>query len=109
MTSLDDTRSRVVREAFGTLSGGASVERVTLRAAQGFEVAVITFGAAVQALRVPDRHGRCADIVLGHDELAPYVAQRRFFGATVGRYANRIGGGRFALDGRTVQLPLNDG
>jgi aldose 1-epimerase len=101
--------SRAVCEIFGHLPGGTPVESVTLRGAGGFEVAVIAYGAAVQALRVPDREGRCADIVLGYDELAPYVAERRFFGATVGRYANRIAGGRFELDGQRVQLPLNDG
>jgi aldose 1-epimerase len=109
MTSLDRTRSHVVREIFGHLPGGAPVEKATLRGAGGFEVAIIAFGAAVQALRVPDRDGRCADVVLGHDELAPYLAERRFFGATVGRYANRIAGGRFELDGRAIQLPPNDG
>lgn len=109
MTSLDRSASRVFRETFGYLRSGAPVEKVTLRGATGFEVAVITFGAAVQALQVPDRHGQYADVVLGYDELAPYLAERRFFGATVGRYANRIAGGRFVLDGRSVQLPLNDG
>jgi aldose 1-epimerase len=91
------------------LPGGAPVERVTLRGARGFEVAIITFGAAVQALQAPDREGQCADIVLGYDDFPPYLAERRFFGVTVGRYANRIAGGRFELDGRGIQLPLNDG
>lgn len=106
MTSM---APRLVRETFGHLRSGAPVERVTLRGAGGFEVAIITFGAAVQALRAMDRDGRYADIVLGHDELAPYLAERRFFGAAVGRYANRIAGGRFELDGRRIHLPLNDG
>ena len=109
MTSPGPTGSRVVREVFGRLPDGTPVERVTLRGAGGFEVAVITFGAAIQALRVPDREGRCADIVLGYDELAPYLAERRLFGATVGRCANRIAGGRFDLNGRRIQLLLNDG
>jgi aldose 1-epimerase len=108
-TSLDPTGSRVACEIFGHLPDGAPVEKVTLRGAGGFEVAIITFGAAVQALRVPDREGRCADIVLGHDTLAPYVVNRRFFGATIGRYANRIAGGRFELEGRRIRLPPNDG
>src|SRR5215468_4967752 len=95
--SLDPARTRVGCETFGHLPDGAPVEKVTLRGAGGFEVAIITFGAAVQALHVPDREGRCADIVLGHDELAPYLAHRRFFGATIARYANRIAGGRFEL------------
>jgi aldose 1-epimerase len=107
--SPDQPRPRVVREIFGHLPDGSPVERVTMRGAGGFEVAVMTFGASVQALRVPDRSGRCADVVLGHDELAGYVAGRRFFGATVGRYANRIAGGRFELDGQCVQIPPNDG
>jgi aldose 1-epimerase len=108
-TSLDPIGPRAVRSVFGHLLDGAPVEKVILRGAGGFAVAIITFGAAVQALHVPDRDGRCADIVLGHDELAPYLANRRFFGATIGRYANRIAGGRFELDGRRIQLPPNDG
>ncbi len=108
-TSVDAAGSRVVYEVFGHLPDGAPVKKVTLRGARGFEVAIITFGAAVQALRAPDREGRCADVVLGHDALAPYLARRQFFGATVGRYANRIAGGCFKLDGRRIQLPLNDG
>jgi aldose 1-epimerase len=107
--SPERLRPRVVREIFGHLPDGSPVERVTLHGGRGFEVAVMTFGASVQALRVPDRDGQCADVVLGHDELAPYVASRRFFGATVGRYANRIAGGRFELDGQCVQIPPNDG
>jgi aldose 1-epimerase len=109
MTSTSLSGSRVACEIFGHLPDGAPVEKVTLRGAGGFEVAIITFGAAVQALHVPDRVGRCADIVLGYDELAPYLANRRFFGATIGRYANRIAGGRFELDGRRIELPPNDG
>ena len=107
--SFDPTGSHVAREIFGHLPDGAPVEKVTLRGAGGFEVAIIPFGAAVQALHVPDREGRCADIVLGYDDLAPYLAGRRFFGATIGRYANRIAGGRFELDGRRIELPPNDG
>src|SRR5579871_6130724 len=82
-TSVDAAGSRVVYEVFGHLPDGAPVKKVTLRGARGFEVAIITFGAAVQALRAPDREGRCADVVLGHDALAPYLARRQFFGATV--------------------------
>jgi aldose 1-epimerase len=107
--SPNSTRTRMVRENFGQLPDGTSVEKVTLCGGRGFEVGIITFGAAVQALHVPDREGRCADIVLGHDELAPYLAKRQFFGATVGRYANRIAGGCFELDGLRIQLPRNDG
>jgi aldose 1-epimerase len=108
-TSLNPTGSRVASEIFGHLPDGAPVEKVTLRGGAGFEVGIITFGASVQALHVPDREGRYADIVLGYDELAPYLTNRRFFGATIGRYANRIAGGHFKLDGRGIGLPPNDG
>jgi aldose 1-epimerase len=98
-----------VREIFGRLSDGSIVERVHLRDNEGFEASIITYGAAVQALNAPDREGRAADIVLGHEELEPYVAQRRFFGATVGRYANRVAGAAFTLDGETHRLAANNG
>ncbi|MDF2984434.1 MAG: Aldose 1-epimerase, partial [Devosia sp.] len=100
---------RLLRESFGTLSDGRAVERFRLVGEGGFEVAIITHGAAAQALHVPDRDGRVADIVLGHDELAPYEAHRRYFGAAIGRYANRIAGGRFTLDGVPCHVPANNG
>ncbi|WLA81508.1 aldose epimerase family protein [Bradyrhizobium elkanii] len=97
------------RVPFGTLHDGTVVERVTLRGEHGFEAAILPFGATLQALLAPDRDGHCDDIVLGHDELDGYLAQRKFFGATIGRYANRIAGGRFVLDGETVRLEANNG
>jgi aldose 1-epimerase len=99
----------ITREPFGVMSDGRPVERVRLRGAGGFEVCIITFGAAIQALYAPDRHGKRADVVLGHDTLEPYLAHRRFFGATVGRYANRIAGGAFELEGARYRLAVNDG
>src|SRR6516162_7915538 len=106
---MADTARRLTRDLFGTLPDGRAVERVVLRGADGFEARVITFGAALQALIAPDADGHCDDIVLGHDNLAGYLAERRFFGATVGRYANRIANARFLLDGEEVQLAANDG
>ncbi|MBV8575067.1 MAG: galactose-1-epimerase, partial [Acetobacteraceae bacterium] len=106
---MADPARRLTRDLFGTLPDGRAVERVVLRGAHGFEVRVITFGAALQALITPDADGHCDDIVLGHNNLAGYLAQRRFFGATVGRYANRIANARFLLDGEEVQLAANDG
>jgi aldose 1-epimerase len=94
---------------FGTLPDGHAVERVVLRGADGFEARIIAFGAALQALITPDADGHCEDIVLGHDHLAGYLAERRFFGATIGRYANRIANARLALDGEEVQLAANNG
>ena len=79
----------VLREAFGP-----QMERVTLRLPSGVEARIITFGAALQALILPDREGRLDDVVLGHDEPDGYLAHRSMYGATVGRYANRLAGGR---------------
>ncbi|NPU11518.1 galactose mutarotase [Bradyrhizobium sp. 83002] len=101
--------TRITRDVFGSLPDGREVERVTLRGADGFEARIITFGAALQALLVPDAHGAVDDVVLGHDDLLSYVKLRKFFGATVGRYANRIAGARFTLDGDDVRLEANDG
>jgi aldose 1-epimerase len=101
--------SRVAREVFGIMSDGRAVERVVLRGADGFETRIITLGATLQALLTPDANGCCDDIVLGHDDLAGYLERRGFFGATVGRYANRIANARFVLDGATYRLAANNG
>jgi aldose 1-epimerase len=101
--------ARIDRARFGVMNDGAAVERIALRGADGFEAAIIPYGATLQALRVPDRTGQSDDIVLGHDELDGYLAARRYFGATVGRYANRIAGAGFMLDGKKVALDANDG
>lgn len=98
----------VVRDLFGHLPDGRAVERVLLRGTAGFEVSIITYGAAVQALHAPDRNGQLADLVLGHDAIEPYLSRRDFFGATVGRYANRIARASFVLDGVRRQLSAND-
>jgi aldose 1-epimerase len=100
--------SSVARDVFGLLPDGRAVERVTLRAPNGFEARIITYGAMLQALMVPDAVGFCDDVVLGHDNLEAYLGNRRFFGATVGRYANRIANARFVLDGEAVQLAANN-
>lgn len=101
--------AKVTRDVFGMLPDGRKVERIVLRGAGGFEARIITYGAVIQALIAPDAKGDCDDVVLGHDEFAGYLADRKFFGATVGRYANRIAKGQFSLDGETVQLAVNNG
>ena len=100
---------KVTRENYGQLPDGTAIEMVKLRGDNGFEARIITYGAALQSIFVPDRAGRLADVVLGRDDLEGYVAVRRFLGATVGRYANRIANGTFELDGKRFQLPANDG
>jgi len=85
------------------------VDIYTLANVNGIEVRIMTYGAAIVSLKTPDRAGHTANIVLGFDTLAPYLAGVPYLGATVGRYANRIAAGRFSLEGRTYQLPCNDG
>jgi aldose 1-epimerase len=97
------------REIFGYTPDGTVVERIVLAHEDQIRVSIITFGAAVQALEIPDRAGKLDDIVLGHDDLQSYIDTRSFFGATIGRYANRIAGGSFVLDGQSVRLAQNDG
>lgn len=97
------------REAAGTLADGTPVEAVVLSNANGVSARVLTYGATLQSLTAPDRNGVPADITLGYDDPADYEAKPNYFGVTVGRYANRIAGGRFVLDGRTYQLTQNDG
>lgn len=100
---------KIAREIYGHLPDGTAIEMLRLFGDNGFEVRLITYGAAVQSIFVPDRAGRLADVVLGRDDLEGYVAVRRFLGATVGRYANRIANGTFELDGHRIQLATNDG
>jgi aldose 1-epimerase len=97
------------QKQFGQLPDGRPVTAFTLSNKQGFAATVINYGAALQSLIMPDSSGRKADIALGHATLAEYLAKREFMGATVGRVANRIAGGRFMLDGRSYQLTQNDG
>ena len=97
------------RERFGALDDGTAIESVLLTNSQGVSARVITLGAALQSLNVPDREGHADDIVLGYDTPAEYLAKPQYFGATVGRYANRIARGRFTLDGREFALETNDG
>jgi aldose 1-epimerase len=94
---------------FGKMPQGETVEVYTLTNAGGMEVRAITYGAIIQAIRVPDGSGRLADVTLGFDSLAGYLGDSPYFGAVVGRYANRIARGRFTLDGRTYRLATNNG
>lgn len=103
------TAADAVRTRFGQLSDGTVVDAVELVNGHGMKARVIAYGAALQALEVRDRAGHSEDVVFGYSDVAGYVADTSNFGMTVGRYANRIAGGKFSLDGKTYQLPLNDG
>jgi aldose 1-epimerase len=96
-------------EVFGELADGTVVHRYGLANDQGMTVRVLTYGAIVQTIEVPDRRGRPANVVLGFATLDAYVRDNRpYFGAVVGRYANRIANGTFTLDGSTYRLPVNN-
>ena len=99
----------VQRARFGSLPDGDVVEAITLINARGMSATILTYGASLQALLVPDRDGVPGDVVLGHSSLEPYLAQPQYLGATVGRVANRIAGGQFDLDGVTCRVPPNNG
>jgi aldose 1-epimerase len=94
---------------FGTLQDGTRVEAAELSNSSGMTVRIIALGAAIQSIIVPDRRGTREDVVLGYDSPRDYAANRQYFGATVGRYANRIAHGKFTLDGHEYQLETNNG
>lgn len=97
------------RATFGTLPDGRVVPSVTLTNHHGVALTVIAWGAAIQSLVMPDRNGHRADVALGYADIKDYVDHPQYFGATVGRFANRIARGRFILDGTPHQVPVNNG
>src|SRR5579862_3895187 len=101
-------KTGVQEQPFGT-EGGRPVTLYTLTNAHGVEVRTMNYGGIIVSIRVPDRKGEFADIVLGHEKLEGYIPNPPYIGAIVGRYANRIANGTFALDGKTYTLPKNDG
>ena len=96
------------RASFGTMPDGTEVEAITLVASQGISARIITYGATLQSLILPDRSGQLDDVVLGYSDLTTYLAKPQYFGATVGRFANRIAGAQFSLDGTVYSLAAND-
>jgi aldose 1-epimerase len=98
----------VKRSSFGKLSNGQEVDAFTLTNARGVSAKVITWGATLQSLVAPDRAGQRADIALGFPDAAAYEHHGSYFGASVGRFANRIADGRFTLDGNRYQLAKNN-
>jgi aldose 1-epimerase len=101
--------ARLEKRAFGKLDDGTTIDLYTLKNRNGVEVEIINYGGIVVSIKVPDRSGRMADIVLGYDDLPGYLADQSYFGALVGRYANRIGQAKFTLNGTEYQLAHNDG
>ncbi|WP_434610751.1 galactose mutarotase [Pseudomonas sp. D2-30] len=97
------------RVAFGKTDDGTAVEKYVLRNSNGMEATVITYGGILQSLIVPDKNGMTDDIVLGFDDVQGYQKNGNvYFGATIGRFGNRLAGGAFELDGKRYQVPQND-
>ncbi|SBT88465.1 aldose 1-epimerase [Streptomyces sp. DI166] len=100
--------NRPVKSLFGKLADGTKVYRWSLENG-GTRLKVLSYGGIVQSLEIPDRRGRYTNVSLGFDNIEDYVSSSPYFGALIGRYGNRIGKGRFTLDGETYQLSVNDG
>ena len=99
----------IEQSTFGTLPGGRPVTKWRLRNASGAGLTVMDLGATILTLEVPDRSGTREDVTFGFDTAAPYLTESPYFGAVVGRFANRIAQGRFTLDGTTYTLAANNG
>jgi aldose 1-epimerase len=99
---------RTAEKQFG-VTDGQDVSLYTLANENGFEVSITNYGGAVVSLKAPDRSGSFADVVLGYETLDDYLRNPRYFGGLIGRHANRIGRGKFSLNGSVVQLTQNNG
>ncbi len=102
-----DSGLKVKERTFGTTGDGLEVNSFTLYNGKGMEIEIIEFGAIVKAIRVPDKDGNIADVVLGYDDIEGYQNDAYYFGATIGRVANRMGGAEFKLNGRSYDLAPN--
>lgn len=100
--------AHVDKAAFGQMPDGTAIESFTLFNTQGATAKVITYGASLAELHVPDRDGKMGDVVLGFDNLQGYLGPHPHFGGTIGRYGNRIAKGKFTLDGKDYQLAINN-
>jgi aldose 1-epimerase len=104
-----EANSKMQKQAFGKLQDGRSVDLYALTNHHGMAAAITNYGATLVSLKVPDKSGKIGDVTLGYDNVGGYESGKSFFGATVGRYGNRIAHGKFALDGVIYTLPRNDG
>lgn len=98
----------ITKELFGKMPCGCEVYEYTVTNKNGASASILTLGGILRSLYMPDRDGKMADVVCGFDSVEAYLADTSYYGSTVGRYGNRIGGGRFTLNGVTYQLAIND-
>src|ERR1700686_1961149 len=99
----------VKKSVFGKTKDGREAHLFTLSNKSGMQVVISDFGGTVVSIKVPDRNGKIGDVVLGYDTVSGYQEGTASFGGTVGRYANRIGGAKFSLDGKRYSLERNNG
>ncbi|RLD71711.1 MAG: galactose-1-epimerase [Bacteroidetes bacterium] len=99
----------IEKQSFGTTPEGKEVLKYTLSNNQGMEVDIISYGAIITAIRVPDSRNEPGDVVLGFDTLEEYLGDHPYFGAMVGRVCNRVGKSRFELEGRIFHITANEG
>jgi aldose 1-epimerase len=99
----------IAQKIFGQMPDGRNVVLYTLANEHRIEARIMNYGGTLVSLQAPDRNGVQADVVLGFDDFAPYLSQHPYFGTLIGRYANRIAGARFTIDGKTYHLWANDG
>jgi aldose 1-epimerase len=109
MTSNNKTPLNIKTSPFGITPDGESVQLFRLTNAQGMSVALMDFGGVVLDIQVPDKHGKFENVNLGFDNLAAYCEVGPYFGAIIGRFGNRIAGGKFSVDGQVYELDTNNG
>ena len=100
---------KITKRPFGKLADGTAVSCWTMENAHGLRAEFLDYGATIRSVQIPDREGKFVDVVLGYDDLAGYTGNPSFYGATIGRFGNRIGGAEFALNGKTYRLAKNNG
>ncbi len=109
LNSCQQPVSNIAKDSFGTLSTGEQIDIYTLKSSTGIEAKIMTYGGAVVSIKTPDKVGQLGEVTLGFDNLADYETHRVFFGATIGRFGNRIADGKFSIGENEYQLATNDG
>jgi len=108
-STMVTSKPQITTTSFGKLPDGREVKLYTLKNNQGMTIKVINYGGIIVSLTAPDKNGKFEDVVLGYDSLQPYLKDNPYFGALIGRYGNRIGKGKFTMDGKTYNLTINNG
>ena len=98
----------MIKKTYSFEKDGVVNDVYTLSNANGVELDVLTYGARLIRLSVPDKNGKFSDVLIGYKTPEEYIGEKSYFGATIGRYGNRIGGAKFTLNGKTYQLEANN-